>query len=93
MVSGVEGWAHPDFDQVATVFRRHLDRTSGGAAVAVYSRGELVVDLWGGRRTDHEPWQQDTLAMCFSTTKGVASTALHVLADRGQIDYDATVAT
>ena len=31
--------------------------------------------------------------MCFSTTKGVTSTALHVLADRGQIDYDTPVAT
>ena len=30
--------------------------------------------------------------MCFSTTKGVASTALHLLADRGQIEYDAPVA-
>jgi CubicO group peptidase (beta-lactamase class C family) len=30
--------------------------------------------------------------MCFSTTKGVASTALHVLVDRGQIQYDAPVA-
>jgi CubicO group peptidase (beta-lactamase class C family) len=75
------------------VFRRQLRRTSGGAAVAVYHRGELVADLWGGRRVDDDPWQGDTLAMCFSTTKGVASTALHLLADRGEIDYDAPVAT
>ncbi len=59
---------------------------------ASYHRGELVVDLWGGRRTEDEPWQRDTLAMCFSTTKGVTSAALHLLADRGQIDYDAPVA-
>ena len=75
------------------MFRRQLRRTTGGAAVAVYSGGELVVDLWGGRRTEDELWQRDTLAMCFSTTKGVASAALHVLADRGQVDYDAPVAT
>lgn len=31
--------------------------------------------------------------MCFSTTKGITSTALHVLADRGEIDYDAPVRT
>lgn len=88
----MEGWASPGFGAVAEVFQRQLARTSGGAAVAVYWGGEPVVDLWGGRRVGAEPWQQDTLAMCFSTTKGVASTALHVLADRGQIDYDAPVA-
>jgi len=88
----MDGWVRADFEDVARVFRRQLRRTTGGAAVAVYFRGELVVDLWGGRRTEDEPWQRDTLAMCFSTTKGVASAALHLLADRGHIDYDAPVA-
>lgn len=88
----MDGWVRAGFENVARVFRRQLQRTTGGAAVAVYYRGELVVDLWGGRRTEDEAWQRDTLAMCFSTTKGVTSTALHLLADRGQIEYDAPVA-
>jgi CubicO group peptidase (beta-lactamase class C family) len=85
---------HPDFESVAEVFAKQLGRTQGGAALAVYHRGELVVDEWGGRRTtDGDPWEADTLAMCYSTTKGVASTAVHILADRGQLDYDEPVAT
>jgi CubicO group peptidase (beta-lactamase class C family) len=85
---------HPDFAPVAEVFAKQLQRTAGGAAVGVYHRGELVVDLWGGKRTvDGDPWEADTLAMCYSTTKGVASTAVHLLADRGLVDYDAPVAT
>jgi CubicO group peptidase (beta-lactamase class C family) len=88
----MDGWVRPGFESVERVFRRQLWRTTGGAAVAVYYRGELVVDLWGGSRAERQPWQRDTLAMCFSTTKGVISTALHLLADRGQIDYDAPVA-
>ena len=31
--------------------------------------------------------------MCFSATKGVASACAHVLADRGELDYDERVAT
>jgi CubicO group peptidase (beta-lactamase class C family) len=88
----MDGFVHPDFHGIARLFGRQLRRTTGGAAVAVYFQGELVVDLWGGRRTEDEPWQRDTLAMCFSTTKGAASAALHLLADRGQIDYDTPVA-
>ena len=90
----MEGTAHPDFRAVAEEFERQLGRTTGGAAVTVHHRGEPVVDLWGGVRNDEPaPWERDTVAMCFSTTKGVASFALHVLADRGLVAYDAPVAT
>ena len=88
----MDGSVRPGFENVARLFQRQLRRTTGGAAIAVYHRGELVVDLWGGWRITGEPWQQDTLAMCFSTTKGVTSTALHLLADRGLVRYDTPVA-
>jgi CubicO group peptidase (beta-lactamase class C family) len=52
-----------------------------------------VVDIWGGTRdAAGNPWQEDTLSISFSTTKGVASTLLHIYADRGLVDYDARVA-
>jgi CubicO group peptidase (beta-lactamase class C family) len=90
----VSGTAHEDFEHVAEVFAQQVAHTDGGASMAVYHRGELVVDLWGGYRTDDgDPWTRDTLAMCFSTTKGVAATAAHILADRGLLDYDEPVAT
>lgn len=89
----MDGVAHKGYGLVAKVFERQLNRGSGGAAVTVYHRGEPVVDLWGGQRTDTDEWRDDTVAMCFSTTKGVASTALHILADRGQVGYDEPVAT
>ena len=65
----------------------------GGAAVCVYHRGEVVVDCWGGTRdAAGSPWQPDTIALSFSTTKGVASTLLHVLADRRLVDVVRPVA-
>ena len=76
------------------MFRNQIAHTDGGASVAVYHRGRLVVDLWGGVRSlNGDPWTRDTLAMCFSTTKGVTATCAHVLADRGDLDYDERVAT
>jgi CubicO group peptidase (beta-lactamase class C family) len=89
----LEGYAHPDFKTVETVLRRQLKDYPGGAAVCVYHHGERVVDLWGGYSDDEGSlWRKDTMAPSFSTTKGVASTLLHILADRGLIDYDARVA-
>ncbi|HEY7268550.1 MAG TPA: serine hydrolase domain-containing protein [Dehalococcoidia bacterium] len=65
-----------------------------GTQVAVYQRGTLVVDAWAGTMGPHDdrPVQPDSLFSSFSTTKGVAATALHIQADRGLIDYDAPVA-
>lgn len=93
----LEGYVHPDFSDVAETLRRQIPGSKrrfapGGAAVCVWHRGEVVVDCWGGTRdSDGDPWNHDTVALSFSTTKGVASTLLHVLADRGLVDYDAPV--
>jgi CubicO group peptidase (beta-lactamase class C family) len=85
----VDGWTHPDFYPVARTLRRLLASYGGGAAVCVFHRGEPVVDLWGGVRTRAgAPWMHDTMAPSFSTTKGVASTLLHMMVDRGLLDYD-----
>jgi CubicO group peptidase (beta-lactamase class C family) len=89
----LDGQLHPAFQPVATALRRQLSVYPGGAAVCVYHRGECVVDLWGGVRDEAgTPWARETMSPSFSTTKGVAATALHVLVDRGMLDYEDRVA-
>jgi len=89
----VDGVVHPDFMPVADALRRQLASHVGGAAVCVYHHGQCVVDMWGGFRNQAGAlWQRDTMSPSFSTTKGVASTVVHVMVDRGLLDYDAPVA-
>ena len=89
----LDGRIHPDFQGVEAVLRDQLRKYPGGGAVSVYHRGECVVDLWGGYKDDESTlWTSDTMAPSFSTTKGVASTLLHIYVDRGLINYDAPVA-
>jgi CubicO group peptidase (beta-lactamase class C family) len=56
--------------------------------------GVMVVDLWGGHRDANRtlPWESDTLANVWSTTKGVTALCFAMIADRGLIDYDRPVA-
>ncbi len=90
----LDGRLHPDFQGVASVLESILERQAGGAAFTVYHHGECVVDLWGGSLDNKgAPWREDTMAPSFSTTKGVASTLVHIMADRGLIDYDERVAS
>ena len=86
----LEGTIHPDYAEVASSLRRAIPRTGqGGAAVCVYHRGRCVADLWGGTRDGvGSPWCEDTVCLSFSTTKGVASTLLHILVDQGRVAYD-----
>ncbi len=84
---------NPDFTAVAESFRDQMRAYPGGGAVCVYHEGECVVDLWGGQRDrEGRRWTADTMAPSFSTTKGVASTLVHIMVDRGLLSYDDPVA-
>jgi CubicO group peptidase (beta-lactamase class C family) len=89
------GRVTPGFEEVRAEFERNFaERGEIGAAVAAYWRGEKVVDLWGGRRTPtgDAPWNEDTMVVVNSTTKGLAAMTIAVANSRGWIDYDAAVA-
>jgi CubicO group peptidase (beta-lactamase class C family) len=69
-------------------------RRYGGGALSVYLDGHPVVDVWTGWADRHGdvPWTADTAPMVFSATKGMASTVIHRLVDRGLLAYDVPVA-
>lgn len=90
----IDGMVAPGFEEVrAEFYRNFVERGDIGAAVAAYWRGEKVVDLWGGRRSpdSDEPWNEDTMVVVNSTTKGLAAMTLAVANARGWLDYDAPV--
>jgi CubicO group peptidase (beta-lactamase class C family) len=61
-----------------------------GLQVAVYRQGEQVVDAVAGVAdpVTGRPVTSDTPFFSYSIGKGVASTVVHVLAERGVLDYD-----
>jgi CubicO group peptidase (beta-lactamase class C family) len=61
----------------------------------VYVQGKKVVDLWGGLADADEgtPYGEDTLQLVFSSTKGAVAACANLLAQRGELDVDAPVAT
>ncbi|HYN04162.1 MAG TPA: serine hydrolase domain-containing protein [Vicinamibacteria bacterium] len=92
----VQGTVEPGFEEVAEAFRDNFTRRGElGAACAIYLRGRKVVDLWGGYRdlAQRDPWTRDTMVAVFSSTKGMAATAVAVAHSRGLIDYDEKVAS
>lgn len=91
----VHGTCTSGFESVQEAFVQNFDEgLEVGAAVAVTVDGEFAVDIWGGD-ADREgtPWAEDTIINVYSSTKTMAATCMLVLADRGELDFDAPVAT
>ena len=83
------------YEAVREAFEKNFtEHSEVGAAFALYVRGEKVADLWGGVADEStgRPWEEDTLQLVFSTTKGITAICAHLLAQRGELDLDAPVA-
>ena len=90
----VQGAVAPGYEAVRDVFEASFARGHDtGAAFAAEVDGERVADLWGGVADQQTgaPWNGHTVVVMFSGTKGVVSTALLLLVDRGVLNLDAPV--
>ena len=92
----IEGGAEQGYGGVVDAFAANFEHHEEvGAAFSLYVDGEKVVDVWAGTSDvlEHSRWQEGTLQLVFSTTKGATAACAHVLAQRGELDIDAPVAT
>jgi CubicO group peptidase (beta-lactamase class C family) len=89
------GFVRDGFEPVRDLFEEHLaDGRDLGASIAVHHHGDVVVDIWGGFADSDKtrPWAEDTIVNVWSTTKTMTFLVSLVLADRGELDFDAPVA-
>jgi CubicO group peptidase (beta-lactamase class C family) len=90
----IQGTWEPAFEGVVATLASSLDAgTDVGASVAVYLRGDPVVDVWGGYVDESRsaPWERDTITNVWSTTKTMTFLCALMLADRGELDFHAPV--
>lgn len=89
----LKGSYHESFSSLANIFKRiQPAQGGGGSALTVYFKGEKVVDVWTGQLKQDTPWQQNSMALSFSTGKAALATLCHRLVDQGLLDYDQTIA-
>jgi CubicO group peptidase (beta-lactamase class C family) len=92
----IHGFVSPGYEAMRDAFAENFTlRREIGAACCVYHKGEKVVDLWGGIRNKvtGDQWEEDTMALVYSATKGLAAMTLAVAHSRGWLDYDERVCT
>src|SRR3954469_20071101 len=94
-MADIQGTYDVLFIAVPSALAGFLDDGDTGAAVAVFVDGEPVVDVWGGC-ADADctiPWRRDTITNVWSVTKTMTALCALVLADRGDLDLAAPVAS
>lgn len=92
--SMIHGQVEPGFETVREEFTRNFkQRGEVGAACAIYYQGKKVVDLWGGYQDPktQAPWEEHTMAIVFSTSKGMSAMTLAMLHSLGCLDYEEKV--
>jgi CubicO group peptidase (beta-lactamase class C family) len=91
----MDGFVRDRFAAVRAAFEQNLASGADvGASFAATVDGEFVVDLWGGWADEARtrPWEKDTIVNVYSTTKTMTALCALMLADRGELDFDAPVA-
>src|SRR5215813_7188880 len=79
-------------NKLTSLFRSEVEagKLFWGAQLAVFRRGKRVLDIGGGfaRASDQQPITPETMFVLYSSTKGLAALAMHMLHDRGRFEYD-----
>ncbi len=93
--STVHGFVADKFSSVRDAFEANFASAADlGASCCATVEGETVIDLWGGFADEAktEPWKRNSIVAVHSTTKTMAALTALLLADRGDLDFNAPVA-
>jgi len=90
-------WA-PRWQPVVDAFSANFNDGEQGAGVALYYRGEMVVNIWAGERSNRlaeistQPWNENTLVNIFSAGKGLVAVCVLQLVAQGKLKLDSSIA-
>ena len=90
----IDGTIANGWEFVRPLFKENfVEQRDLGASIAIYHQGKLVVDISGGwfDRSQTKPYDNNTLQLVFSTTKGVTAIAAALCVQKGLLDYDELV--
>lgn len=86
----VGGTVQKGWESLRYLFQKNFEENRDlGASLAIYHQGRLIVNLWGGwfNQEKTRPYNNDTLQVVFSTSKGLVAIAMALCVQRGLLNY------
>ncbi|TMO68698.1 serine hydrolase domain-containing protein [Pseudoalteromonas aurantia] len=88
----LESKFEPEFKALVEAFRDNFaQHGETGAAIAVYQKGELVVNAYGSHQSANGIWRPADRVYTMSACKAPLAFCIHLLAERGLLNLDAYV--
>ncbi|UJR18413.1 hypothetical protein I4U23_005318 [Adineta vaga] len=90
----IDGTTANGWEFIRDLFRENfIEERDLGGSLAIYYQGNLVVDLSGGwfDKSKTKSYDNHTLQLVFSTTKGLVATAVALCVQRNLLDYSELV--
>ncbi|CAF3682773.1 unnamed protein product [Rotaria sp. Silwood1] len=90
----VSGTTAHQWEFVRDLFLKNfVEEEDLGATIAIYHQGDLVVNLRGGwfDESQTKPYDDNTLQLVYSTTKGIVAMAAAICVQRGLLNYSSLV--
>lgn len=90
----IHGKFSSGFEPIRKAFEANFtERGDLGASFCLIRDGEVVVDIWAGHKDEAktEAWEEDTIVNVYSSTKTMTALSALLLADRGELDFEAPV--
>lgn len=88
----LESKFEPEFKALVEAFKENfLHHGETGAAIAVYQKGELVVNAYGSHRSPNGIWRQEDRVCTMSACKAPLAFCIHLLVERGVLNLDAYI--
>lgn len=93
----IKGKWSPEWQPVIDAFAANFNEGEQGAGVALYHRGELVVNIWAGERSNrlaniaNQPWAENTIVNIFSAGKGLVALCVLQLVAQGKLNLDSPI--
>lgn len=98
MAIQINGHWLPQWQALAEAFAANFSQGEEGAGLALVHRGELVVNVWAGQRSnklagvERTDWTEDTLVNIFSAGKGLVALCVLQLVAEDKLQLDEPVA-
>ena len=90
----VQGNYKPEFQKIYDIFNNQINSDYElGAGISIEYKGELIVDLFGGFKSESKTtkWTKDTLVNVWSVTKAVTGICILKLISDDKLDVNKLV--
>ncbi len=88
----VRGVCSPEFENLKKIFQEYFDEQKElGANFSIVKNGNVLVNIFGGKKNNENSWDENTIVNTFSLSKGIYASCVAKLIEQNELDIEKKV--